>query len=517
MAAISALCVACRDSAPPEGAPTADPTPSHAVRRAEADAHLANARKLLSTYQTGPAEREVNAALDADPSHKEARRHKAVFLRNQARPDEAAVILESLVEDSPTSLAVRHLLAAVRFDQGRYQEAVTLFESLPAVERIADARAALVYVSALDEVERLQDAADTVAGLLVADPWFSDGYLHLAKIFARMGRTDRSDVWMQRYRADDSFRKSEYLARILENDGQPAAAQYTRGTQEMKRGRLLEAMHHFNEAIRLDRGYGAPYVAQGRLSCRIERPDDMLAPLRGLPPHGEIYGVLGEIHATAERYDEATKAYRQALVMQPNDERWLMGLAALEAARAAPSDDPPVAGRRVLRNRMRGRSVNRTLDELGRLAELYARHGQADRARELAIFVSQVAPGDQAVAQFLARLCNRPEDGFLRLHAFRQVLERLPEADAIREALIEQYLDLGVGLGVAAAEAQRLVSRSRTADRLVLLARTQIASGSTVDAGQSLKAARILAPGHERARQLLREIGSVAASHPSAP
>ncbi len=505
---------ACREAPVSESTGPATDTRSPEARKAQADAHLVKADALFATYHIGPAQRELTAALAVDPTHKEARLRKAALLKNQANPAQAATLLDALVRDAPNDPRPRRLLGGVRVEQGRFDEAIQLFETLSLAERLAHPPTALAYARALDQVDRLQDAADTVASLLVTDPWFSDGYLHLAQIVARMGRDDWADVWVKRYRRDEPMRLGEYMARVMETDGRPAVAQYNRGLLEMNRGRLYPAMMLFNKALQIQPSYGAVYVAQGRLSARLERPGDLLPILKKLPPHGELYGLLAELYLAQERFDEAHRSFQQALTEQPDDPRWLTGLADVQAARAVTATDPLAAGRRRIRERMQGRGVNSTLDDLGQLARLFADHGKTDRARELAIFVADVAPGVPTVAQMLATICDRRADAFLRLHAYHQVLERAPDADAIRRALVEQYVDLRVRLDVADAEATQRLSTERTTDRLVLLARVQIAQDRADDARETLDNALILAPGHKEALALRRAAGPTPLSRP---
>ena len=204
-----AACLLASGACRSESTGPATDTRSPEVRKAQADAHLVKADALFATYHIGPAQRELAAALAADPTHKEARLRKATVLKNQADPARAATLLESLVRDAPNDSRPRRLLGGVRVEQGRFDEAIQLFESLPSAERLAHPPTALAYASALDQVDRLQDAADIVASLLVIDPWFSEGYLHLAQIVARMGRDDWADVWVKRYRRDEPMRQGE--------------------------------------------------------------------------------------------------------------------------------------------------------------------------------------------------------------------------------------------------------------------------------------------------------------------
>ena len=499
MAVLGSALPACRESElvrPSAASRPADP--------AAAAALLVTARELLTRHRIRPAHDRVRAALVADPTHKDARLLDAHLLSRLARADEAAVVLASLAEDYRDDAEIMRRLAGVRCDQGRYAEAVTLYEALPDDQRAPQPAGLLRYAEALLHAARYTDAADVVAGLLVADPWHDDAYLLLAQVQARAGQSEWADVWLARYQAGATLRKTEQQILRLEFDGKPAPALRLRGEVALQRGRLYEAMSRFNAAIQIDLGYGPAYLALGRLSARLERPGDAVKKLSQLPPHATLFATLGDIHAAAEQYDDAIAAYEKARAERPDDPRWAEAIRAMrDQAATGPPSDPLATGRRRLRRQMAGKSVSDTTDGLTRLARLYAQHDQMDTARRLVLFVARIGRRDPAATQRIALYFNRPEDAFVRLWAHHVTAVLAPEHDPTHVALIEQYVRLTLRLDVAAAEAQRLITRSRTADRLVLLARVRQAQNRPELARKLLQEALGLDPNHTVARQML--------------
>ena len=465
---------------------------------------LVTARERLARHRIRPAHDQVRAALVADPTHKDARLLDAHLLSRLARADEAAVVLASLAGDYPDDAEITRRLAGVRYDQGRYAEAVTLYESLPDEQWATQPAGRIPYAEALLHAGRDSDAADMVAGLLVADPWHDDAYLLLAQVQARTGQQEWADVWLARYQAGATLRKAEQRILRLEFDGKSAPALRLRGEVALQRGRLYEAMAHFNAAIQVDRGYGPAYLALGRLSARLERPGDAVKILSQLPPHATLFATLGDIHADAEQYDDAIAAYEKARAELPDDPRWAEAIRAVrDQAATGPPGDPLATGRRRLRRQMVGKPVSATTDDLTRLARLYAQHDQMDTARRIVLFVARLRRRDPAATQRIALYFNRPEDAFVRLWAHHAAATLAPEHDPTHVALIEEYVRLTLRLDVAATEAQRLITRNRTADRLVLLARVRQAQNRPERARKLLQEAVSRDPNHTVARQML--------------
>ena len=131
-----------------------------------------------SLGQTEAAIRCCRKAIASRSGGIEPRIRLGDLLRIAGRLDEASATLEPLFQADPSSLQVRHALAAVRNGQGRFEAAVTLVEAVLADPDIP-ANAKKHYAVALDDLGRRDEAARVWAELLEADPFDVEGYYRL--------------------------------------------------------------------------------------------------------------------------------------------------------------------------------------------------------------------------------------------------------------------------------------------------------------------------------------------------
>ncbi|MBI5852615.1 MAG: tetratricopeptide repeat protein [Planctomycetes bacterium] len=356
---------------------------------------LAEAKAQLETRHYEPALAAFDAVLAIDPGHVDARGLKAEILLNTARLDEAAEILVDLREELGSHTGVTWLLAMVRKDQGRFAEALELFDALPEARR---PRAAVA--EALSGLGRHDDAADQVAASLVDDPWNSADYYVLSTIETRRGREREARLWGEHHRGQEAERVAERKARGFEYAGQAVAAKLARAEAQSLRGSWSEAVKNLQEILQAD------------------------------PRAASAYSTLGRIQSDLGQAAAAVGALEQAVALQPAD-GILRQLLAQERALA---QNPATARRTPLE-----------------MARYHAAVGDLEKARAVAIYAVRLNPGDLATLRFVETVFDREPDAFVRLWAWRQALGIAPRDAGLRSAWEKLTAKLGLRLTAPSA------------------------------------------------------------------
>ncbi|MEW6072659.1 MAG: tetratricopeptide repeat protein [Planctomycetota bacterium] len=496
---LSAGLAACRDSGP--AATGAD--------RSAADAGIQRANTLLQERRFAPALEAIDEVLARSPRHREGRLLRAAILRRLERVDEGAAVLEELRAELPDDPEICRRLAFFRKHQGRWRDAVDLFESLPPGERAPTPNDALAYAESLANDGQLVKASGVATDVLLADPWFSRAYFLFAQIDDRKGRPLEAGWWAEQYRRDQALRDAEQLAYNPGEGGKPAESTARMVDALRERGRWLEALDVAQRAPAAPAAPLALRLAIARLYCDLERPADAKAALAGLPPSAAVWAARGAVHAAAEERDAALAAYERAVAEEPAGGPWHAARDALLAAAVLPAD-PFATARRELRARLATKPIRAASEEYLALALLHAAHGRPDAARALALVALHGDPRRPAALRLVRDVFDRPEEAFIRLSVLSRLLRFEPADEASREDLIRHLLALDVHLGAAVGHARALVQRDPSADRLVLLARVHLAAGEREEARSVLHRALEADAAHAAARELLDGLGGAA-------
>ena len=156
-----------------------------------------------------------------------------------------------------------------------------------------------------------------------------------------------------------------------------------------------------------------------RISIFLSRPDDALDTLRKLPRNPAALAVLGEAEEAAGNLTEAAAAYREAI---SGDRKLVLaaeGLLRVEARRRGEEGDPGNEGlhtlRKSARDRMRGKQLSKSVEDLLFLVEGLAASGKTTEARALSLFVVRIAPPLGDIVLATAELHDDPSEAFIRL------------------------------------------------------------------------------------------------------
>jgi tetratricopeptide (TPR) repeat protein len=370
-----------------------------AKRAIELDPDIAAAHRILgrtyfSMLRNGAAGDVEQLAIQAfqetvrlDPGDVESRSNLARLLIVSRRADEATEHLEEIVRLVPTAYYEMFLLAQVRQNQDRTEEAIGLLKQSLAVEpRQAEARELLLTL--LQAQGRHGEIADVYQGAVELVPGDLDSRIRLADALANDGQLDAAArefdvilvedpqnafalVGLGMVRRDQMqlAQAEELLGRALELEPNHVLGRYTlAGVYEQKRA--------FEEAA-------------AEWTNLIELPDQ--SPEASMR-RAEYWAHLGFAHEQLGRLDESVAAFSKARELSGGDERfqvfYIQGLLAAEQP-----DDALEAIDDVLEND----------PDSDRFKMLKARaldsRGDHDEAIELVLALSEQSPEDERLAQ----------------------------------------------------------------------------------------------------------------------
>lgn len=176
-------------------------TPTEKERRS-AEIHYDLALQAQQQGHMQDAVRELQQSLENDPDYPEANNAMGLLLHLAfRRPDEAVKHYERALKVRPTFSEVRNNLANVHLDQGRYDQAIKLYEQVLndmvyPTPYIAQGNMGWAYYKK-GETER---ALENIKAAVTTNPGFCLGYKNLGLIYDETGRTDDACRQFTRYR-----------------------------------------------------------------------------------------------------------------------------------------------------------------------------------------------------------------------------------------------------------------------------------------------------------------------------
>ncbi|MBZ4402073.1 social motility TPR repeat lipoprotein Tgl [Myxococcus sp. MISCRS1] len=225
--------------------------------RRKAEIHYDLALQAQQQGHVQDALRELQVSLESDPDYPEANNAIGILLHLVfARPAEAIGHYERALKVRPTFSEARTNLANVHLDQGRYDEAIKLYEQvlndmLYVTPYIAQGNMGWAFYKKGDT----QRAVGSLKAAVTTNPGFCMGYRNLGIIFDETGKLDESCRNFSRYRencpdaADAHMREGVCLAKQGQAEGARQAfstceAKAKAGEQELKDDcrRLLEKL-----------------------------------------------------------------------------------------------------------------------------------------------------------------------------------------------------------------------------------------------------------------------------------
>jgi predicted Zn-dependent protease len=389
----------------------------------EEDGHAAlkAADDLAGRHRVAEALAEVERALERagerdSPAKRKLLERRGTLLLSLSRPAEAARAIEKAGLPAPGGTGAARWLAQAYLESGEPSKAVEVFAGLEGKDRLD---CLPEEGKALVESGKTAEGIHAIAAGLLHDPWKESAYLAYGRALVRAGREKEAAPFLERHRVGESLRKLEDSALAFEYRGDIARAHLARARAERSRGRLQEAIELLHAALRQKPDLGDAVLELGRISIFLCRPDDALDILRKLPRNPAVLAVLGEAEEAAGNLTEAAAAYREAISGDPALVAAAEGLLRVEARRRGEEGDAGKEGlhalRKSARDRMLGKPLSRSIEDLVYLVEGLAASGRTSDARALSLLVVRIAPpsGDLVLAS--AELHDDPSEAFIRL------------------------------------------------------------------------------------------------------
>ena len=298
---------------------------------------------------------------------------RAAMLHRRGLLADAAQIYSDILKRKPEHFDSQHLLGVLRYQQGRYDEALPLFERARAQrpesaellsnfalllarlgrhdEALAAVDAAIrlkpAYAEALAnrghlmlESNRDADALDCFGRALMAKRGLTDALIGRGLALFRLNRHTDALVSFDRIALSDPRfgeaqthragpllalkRYAEALAscdRAIALNLRSAVAHYNRGVVLSALGRAAEAVASYDRAIGLNPGYVDALLNRGNLLELLGRFDEAVASADRIvalkPDHSRAWNNRGNALLKLARHDEALASYAKALALDP--------------------------------------------------------------------------------------------------------------------------------------------------------------------------------------------------------
>ena len=387
----------------------------------EGSAALKAADELAGRHRVAEALAEVDRALERagerdSPAKRKLLERRGTLLLSLSRPAEAARAIEEAGLPASGGRAAARWLGQAYLESGEPSKAVDVFAGLEGrdhLDCLPDQGTALV------EAGRIEEGIHAIAAGLLHDAWRDSAYLAYGRALIRAGREKEAAPFLERHRAGESLRKLEDDALAFEYRGDIARALLVRARAERSRGRLHEAIDLLHAALRQKPDLGDAVLELARISIFLCRPDDALDILRKLPRKPAALAVLGDAEEAAGNLTEAAAAYREAVSTDRELVAAAEGLLRVEARRRGEEGDPGKEGlyalRKSARDRMRGKQLSKSVEDLLFLVEGLAMSGKSAEARALSLFIVRIAPPLGDIVLAAAELHDDPSEAFIRL------------------------------------------------------------------------------------------------------
>ena len=334
--------------------PSAAEAVSHLERAVElepshADHYLALGQALYRNNEPLPAIEVLEEAVSLKPELVEGWISLARSYRNLGRLEKATSCARQAVECSPQHTRARMIAAEIALEEGNHQEAerhlamlternpqdpqvlALLAETLAAQNRSREAMQVLEKAIPLSRdplplklqqaelIKEVDGTSAAVDALRVLGSQYPDHYQvvsALVKALAEGGEADQAISTAKTILSKDD---------VGHTPDQKAHLHLVTGRLLRQSGQLDQAVHHFNEAKKLDAKGHAPYLELGKTHIERRQYDRALQRLKEAielaPDDAMSYFHAGKVLKELKKYDRAERMLRQASKLAPNDLR----------------------------------------------------------------------------------------------------------------------------------------------------------------------------------------------------
>lgn len=212
-----------------------------------------------------------------------------------------------------TDPALLHMAGLLRMHQQRFAEAAGLFSRARAADPRA-ARLAFSHATALQWLERPEDALAALKDAIRLQPDYAEAYFEAGNILKRLGRLGDAEemfgAWTRALPGDAQARLE--LGGVMLDQGRPQDAEdiFAGALKQPSSNPIRGALHH---------NYGLALTRQGRNEEALEHLAKAKA-LNPALPHSDA--IRAEVLQQMKRYDEAIVLSRRMIVEDPANPEW---------------------------------------------------------------------------------------------------------------------------------------------------------------------------------------------------
>lgn len=280
-------------------------------------------------YRFGKAEEGVQLSqrcLELDPNFGPAYHAIGVSAMENGEYQKAADYLREAIELDPGASAFPVQLAEVLINQGKLEEAVEVLEKN--LESYPRSMASLALLGqAYVQLKEYQKARTCLEKAIEIGPGYTNAYYGLATACARLGDQDKSQQYMERFKAlkardEQTHREGLKLSDDAATVGEAVADIYAAaGNVYLAHGDVQTAEAHLLKAAGLAPNHVTSREVLAWLYERQGRTEEALKMLAELSNSGrDDLGVqmrVGALYAQLRRFDEAERAYKRAIELTP--------------------------------------------------------------------------------------------------------------------------------------------------------------------------------------------------------
>ena len=448
--------------------------------------------------------------ISASPAELQAALQRALVLHQRGQLVEAEVMYRNILKVAADHFDARHLLGAVRYQQGRHAEALELITV--AIETIPNAPNAIVALNnqgmVLKELKRYAEALASYDKALAIKPDYVDALNNRGNALRALKRHEEAlasydkalaikpdyvDALNNRGNALRALKRHEEAlasydqALAIKPDYADALNNLGNTLSALKRHE--EALASYDRVLAIKPDYADALNNRGNALQILKRHEEALASydkaLSIKPDYADAFNNRGNALKELKRFDEALASYDKAIVLKPDytDAFYNQGLALQELKRfdeALASYDKALAIRPDYADAFNNRG--NALKELERLDEALASYDKAialkpDYAAAFnnqGLALQELKRFDEALASYDKALSIKPDyaDAFNNRGNALGELKRFEEALASYDnaiALKPDYAAAFNNQGLVLQELKRFDEALASADKAIIL------------------------------------------------
>jgi|GEM_PF-6522546 len=301
------------------------------------------------------ARKKLEGLIEQEPDNVYANYSYGVLLMDMNYPDEATAVFQKVITLKADHSYANHNLAAIPYDQGRYEEAfgkwidaIRVYEQQASMltrvvenHEFVDSNESFYHASLVLTILQKHDEAETILEQgLAFDPYNPIILRLLVELnWERKDELIRLDADTSRQRSECYWRGMNYFQRAekLLKDRSDRYPNYyiliELGDLYLTREDFDKARPCFEQARLKDDSAYLPYARLGVISLRERQPEKaiplLLEALKRNPDVLDVKSSLAEAYLRAEKLDEAETSYRQVLNITYNHVQSSIGLGEL--------------------------------------------------------------------------------------------------------------------------------------------------------------------------------------------